>query len=544
MVIGRYRWEKREYDAAYKFIRLADSASQSLGIENTCTAVSLATMLHPFPNSTQQADSMMDRYVKTAEAFLQNYKNPKLNEKQLSQTVAGAGEDPYVHCALSIFHLSFYYRADMAKAANLHHQVVARVWPQLTYQSPKFPAKAATMKVCTAATKKIKLGIASGFLTPQSSVAADFMGVLQRLDRNVFDVTYIHFCANSGNVTDQFVYHHEEDKVLLLSKTLADQENGAWVTRYHKHVETLDLDILLYLDLTMSPHATRVAMARLARVQATTHGHPVTSGIPSVDYYISWGAAELETAQSHYSEKLVLLDATGPHQYYEMRHNNNDRSVIDGGNYNAIAQRSTFDSVPKDGNWYTCMQKPHKFMPEMDDLVCGVLQNDQQGRVILHRADSLMVQKSFEKRLQRAGCDMQRVHFLPAQPHHKLLALYAVSTVILDSYPAGGCTTTREALELGKAVVTLPGRLLGGRWSYAYYQVIGDDTLISSVVASTPEEYITKAVALGQDKDLREKIEVAITSNLYRLYGQKSAVASWESALLRISPTERKEICS
>jgi predicted O-linked N-acetylglucosamine transferase (SPINDLY family) len=191
------------------------------------------------------------------------------------------------------------------------------------------------MKVCTAATKKIKLGIASGFLTPQSSVAADFMGVLQRLDRNVFDVTYIHFCANSGNVTDQFVYHHEEDKVLLLSKTLADQENGAWVTRYHKHVETLDLDILLYLDLTMSPHATRVAMARLARVQATTHGHPVTSGIPSVDYYISWGAAELETAQSHYSEKLVLLDATGPHQYYEMRHNNNDRSVIDGGNYNA-----------------------------------------------------------------------------------------------------------------------------------------------------------------------------------------------------------------
>jgi hypothetical protein len=333
MVIGRYRWEKREYDAAYKFIRLADSALQSLGIENTCTAVSLATMLHPFPNSTQQADEMMDRYVKTAEAFLRKYKNPKLDEKQLSQTVAGAGEDPYIHCALSIFHLSFYYRADVAKAASLRHQVIARVWPQLTYQSPKFPPKASTMKTCMATPDKIKLGIASGFLTPQSSVAADFMGVLQRLDRNFFDVTYIHFCANSGNLTDNFVYQHEEDKVLLLSKSPADQENGAWVTRYHKHVEALDLDILLYLDLTMSPHATRVAMARLARVQATTHGHPVTSGIPSVDYYISWGAAELESAQSHYSENLELLDATVPHQYYEKRHHKNGRSVIDGLNY-------------------------------------------------------------------------------------------------------------------------------------------------------------------------------------------------------------------
>ena len=46
-------------------------------------------------------------------------------------------------------------------------------------------------------------------------------------------------------------------------------------------------------------------------------------------------------------------------------------------------------------------------------------------------------------------------------------ALHVVSDVVLDSYPAGGCTTTREALELGKAVVTLPAKYLGARWSLA-----------------------------------------------------------------------------
>ena len=56
------------------------------------------------------------------------------------------------------------------------------------------------------------------------------------------------------------------------------------------------------------------------------------------------------------------------------------------------------------------------------------------------------------------------VHFLPAQPHHRLLALYSLSDAVLDSYPACGCTTTREALALGAPVVTLPHNYLGSRW--------------------------------------------------------------------------------
>ena len=43
----------------------------------------------------------------------------------------------------------------------------------------------------------------------------------------------------------------------------------------------------------MSSWAHRLAMSKLARVQAVSHGHPVTSGMPTVDYYVSWQAAEL-----------------------------------------------------------------------------------------------------------------------------------------------------------------------------------------------------------------------------------------------------------
>jgi predicted O-linked N-acetylglucosamine transferase (SPINDLY family) len=59
--------------------------------------------------------------------------------------------------------------------------------------------------------------------------------------------------------------------------------------------------------------------------------------------------------------------------------------------------------------------------------------------------------------------------------------LYQLSDVSLDSYPAGGCTTTREALALGSPVVTLPHKYLGSRWSKAYYDIMGMKELVAAV---------------------------------------------------------------
>lgn len=533
MVIGRFRWERREYELARTFLGLAFKHGGDLRLS---VAIQLSTMLDPFPNSTQAADDAVALYIQSAEQFLQedpDRQQPQyeLDEQALSGMVPGAADDPYVHCMLSIFHLSFYHAADVAKMANLHYQIATRVWPALSYES-KFIHKPRPNTV-----NKIKLGIASGFLSPGSSVAADFSGVLQRLDRNKFEITYIVLNEQNTDI-DPFVYlHKEQDVVLELRKQPEDTANGAWVTRYHPIIENLDLDVLLYLDLTMSTHAHRTAMARLAKVQAVSHGHPMTSGISTIDYFISWGAAELETAQDHYSEELILLPKESMHQYYDPR-SNGTHSFLDGSNYSDMMHRSTFYTVPSSGNWYTCMQKPHKFMPEMDALICNVLQSDPEGRVILHEPNTPTLVDSFAQRLRIAGCDMSRVHFLPAQPHHLLLALYAVSTIILDSYPAGGCTTTREALELGKAVVTLPSRLLGGRWSYAYYQILGDDVLNDRLIALDLKDYVAKAVSLGRSSELRKDTELRITTALPRMYQSKESVQSWENALLKIAPVQ------
>lgn len=564
MMLGRYRWEVKDFIKAYYYFQLAFRASSTLQTENSakmCVSASMATMLHPYPNTTEQEDRMYNFYMKSGRQFVEQYKKekPRFDETEL-MLVPGAADDPYVHCILTLFQLSFYYQADVAEAAYLHYQVATTLWPKLNYVSPtvnkpEIPPHLNDKKPCT--TKKIQLGIASGFLTPGSSVSADFGGVLQRLDRDIFNVTYIQIKENPTVGTDPFVFRHKGQDSFLSFDRGDSTLDGAFVSKWYADIEELNLDVLLYLDLTMNPIANRLAMARLAPVQANSHGHPVTGGIPSVDYFISWGAAELphEVSNSHYSEELILLDSDVPHQFYKPR-NERGVSMMDRQSFADKTQRPFFRQyMPADKkfgsavfesdtvHWYCNMQKPHKTFPSGDPLLCGVLQQDPDGVLILHKPDTDKILNSFERRLKTAGCDLDRIYWMPALPHHQLLALYSVSTLILDSYPAGGCTTTRETLELSKVVVTLPARLLGGRWSDAYYHILDDDILRQHVVAASPEDYVEKAVRLGRDAALLKEMEERIGTSLHHLYLNWGAVRSWEKALQKLSPVETRAFC-
>lgn len=330
----------------------------------------------------------------------------------------------------------------------------------------------------------------------------------------------------------------------MFSKLQTEVADGAWTTRIGKEIASLEMDIIFYFELTMSSWVRRLGMQRLAPVQANSIGHPITSGINRsvVQYYISWGAAELplEQSQKHYTEELKLLPSDIVYQYYEPRILPGGRSRADGMSFGHISLED-FD-VPPHKNVYMCMQKPFKFHPEVDELLCGIMQKDPDSWLILHREAAN--QAVFVNRLKNGGCDLSRITFLEAQPHHRLLALYRDSTVVLDSYPAGGDTTTREVLEMGKALVTLPARLLGGRWSVGYMTTIGLEKLtMKRLVASTPEEYIDLAVKLGTDKTLRDEVEADIRAKVPNLFHRHEAVAAWQEMFLEISPYQRCGKC-
>uniref|UniRef100_A0A7S2DQ81 O-GlcNAc transferase C-terminal domain-containing protein n=1 Tax=Haptolina brevifila TaxID=156173 RepID=A0A7S2DQ81_9EUKA len=379
-----------------------------------------------------------------------------------------------------------------------------------------------------------------------SSVLQDFGGVMARLPRERFEVTFI-YVNEQGNPPEDAPYlmqrEAEGDTVFLIE--CHGKGPNEWIPAARKRIGRLELDMLLYLDMTMSGMVQQLGMSRLARVQANTHGHPMTSGIDRsvMDYFISWGAAELPSAQDHYTEALALLPADRPHQYWEP---NIIRSA-DGSGFTSLKDnipwshltRADFD-VPAHGHWYVCMQKPFKRHPQFDEMLAAVLRDDPLGRLLLHAVELPLNGQIMRHRLERLNVDMSRVHFLPVQPHYRLMALYSISDVNLDSYPAGGCTTTREAFQVGSAVVTLPAQYLGSRWSTAYYTIMGMEDLI----AHDADDYVRLAVRLGTNESWRRAMQKQILDNSAKLFGREEAVEAWAALLMRLAekgPSERAD---
>ena len=86
------------------------------------------------------------------------------------------------------------------------------------------------------------------------------------------------------------------------------------ISSFPKHLPTarrqiaeLGLDILLYADIGMSAFTHSLAYSRLAPIQCVTWGHPQTTGIPTLDYFISGEDLDTPDGQSAYTEKLVRL---------------------------------------------------------------------------------------------------------------------------------------------------------------------------------------------------------------------------------------------
>ncbi len=61
----------------------------------------------------------------------------------------------------------------------------------------------------------------------------------------------------------------------------------------------------------MDPVAGRLAAQRLAPVQCVTWGQPETTGMPTMDYFLSSALMEPPDGDAHYTERLVRLPQLG-----------------------------------------------------------------------------------------------------------------------------------------------------------------------------------------------------------------------------------------
>tara|TARA_Y100000389_G_scaffold8472_1_gene8062 strand:+ start:178 stop:2043 length:1866 start_codon:yes stop_codon:yes gene_type:complete len=509
LLIARFFINEGNIARSLKMLRRIIQASPSQ-FDDT-VHIMRATLFEEFPICTNECMKLKDNYM-------QNLDN-LLKKTNLNIDCALLDSDPLLFCMSSPFIIECYYEFDFREVMTKYVALMTRLFPELLYTS-KFLTKES--KNQEEQKNKKKLAVISSFFYENTSVLCDFQGVLNNLSRDEFEITYIYI--NTAHSHSTFLENNQIDKKIIISNF-----HKGWLDENRILVERCEFDIIFYLEPVMSHHIQKLMLSKLAPVQIVSHGHPVTSGVSSdiMNYYVSWEGAELDYEQSkhHYSENLYLLPKDSIHQYYGPR-SKDGISLINNQPFHNIT-RDYFEELYnfRGKNWYLCMQKPFKCHPEMIQMIEGISQKDENSMIILHKSDK-EEKCALEKYFKRTET-YKRVLFLPHQPHHLLMALYNLSDVVLDSYYAGGCTTSREALELGTPIVTLPAKYLGGRWTYGIYNIIG----VHDLICNSKEEYVEKACLYGMNKDKNQEMREKIKDNISKIFYQRTAIENWTKAL-------------
>ena len=311
-----------------------------------------------------------------------------------------------------------------------------------------------------------------------------FRGLVEHFPRN--DVEVLVFSLESGTdyVAERFQVN--TDRFVPLRQDLDEAR---------REIAKRKPDVLLYTDIGMEKFTYGLAFSRLAPVQCVTWGHPVTTGIPTIDYYLSAADLEIPGAEDFYSEELVRLNRIGccyarPGEEIPER------------------RREDF-GLPAETPLYLCPQTSMKLHPEFDELLDGILRSDECGLVLLMKPGTEILSNTIKSRLERRlGPRMERVRFLAPLPRPEFLALMSLCQVMLDPLHFGGGNTNYEACHIGLPVVTLPGRFMRGRFAYALYRQMG----VSETIATDKDDYIERAVRLANDPDSRAALSHQILS--------------------------------
>lgn len=288
--------------------------------------------------------------------------------------------------------------------------------------------------------------------------------------------------------------------------------------RARELVAELKLDILMYADIGMDPLSYFLAFSRLAPVQCAMLGHPVTSGIPSIDYFVSSSLLEPEGAAAHYSETLISLDALPAYI---------TRPALP-----AVPKSRAALGLPENKRIYVCPTMLQKLHPDFDHAIAGILRRDPEAEVILFKDSRFPHWHAMVlERLAATIPDVaHRVRFLPWLSPDDLLSVLMTADVALDTFHFGAATTTFLVLATGTPIVTLPAEFARGRATLGCYRKIG----VVDCVAGTPDEYVELAVRIASSKDHRDRLRARILERCGTLYRDPDLVSQMTGMLTRL----------
>jgi predicted O-linked N-acetylglucosamine transferase (SPINDLY family) len=400
------------------------------------------------------------------------------------------------------FHLAYQGYNDCLlqwQYGNLVCRIQAAKYPQFSQPLPPPPQKPG---------EPLRVGIVSGFFCNHSNWKMRIKGWLEQIDKKRFSLhgyytgsTYDDCTSTAKGYMNRWV-----EGPISFEKLCAE-------------ISADTLHVLIYPEIGMNRKAVRLSSLRLAPVQCTTWGHPTTSGLPTMDYFLSSDLMEPAGGESHYTESLIRLPNLGV--YYS------SPEIA-----TAKMERSDF-GLKEDTVIYLCLQSLSKYLPQYDEVFPRIAKKNGNCQfTFIGGMVSKPVVNVFRRRLadafSRHGLNSDDfIVFLPSLDGKMYAGLNHLGDIFLDSIGWSGCNTTLEAIASNVPIVTFPGQPMRSRHSMAMLRVMG----ITETIAESVDDYVRIAASIGTDTKWRERMSARVEANKYKLYNDSASVRHLESFL-------------
>ena len=393
-----------------------------------------------------------------------------------------------------------YQEENNAGLLRSYGQLSARLMQPWQHRRNLSPAAARTKG-------RVRLGVVSQYFRHHSVWNAIIKGWFQQLDPERFELSA--FCLSA-----------EQDAETAYARSRAARfEHGARpLAQWAESILAARPDVLIYPEIGMDPMSVKLASLRLAPLQAASWGHPETTGLPTIDCYLSAQDMEPDGARANYTEELIALPHLG---CYVQR--------------DAEKMPAALDDLGIDlpSPLLLCPGTPFKYAPEHDQVFPRIARELGQCRFVFFTYSTPALSGKLRQRLERAfgneGLDFGRyVTFLPWLTRAGFAGLMQRADVFLDTIGFSGFNTALQAIQCGLPVVTLQGRFLRGRLATGILRRMGLDEL----VAQDEDGYVALAARLGRDAAYRAHLRRRIEASRGLLFADAAPIRALEELLL------------
>lgn len=449
----------------------------------------LASCLPPVPASVdelRQGRAAFEQALGALERWLESRPPREVDAWQLAQ-------QPF-------FYLSYAECSNRALLQRYRTRAAAALAPCV----PELPPRAAPARE---ARRRVRLGIVSAHVFDHSVFRALTRGWLERLDREAFETTVFHLGNRDDSATA--VARRSAERFEAGPRTLSD-----WA----RAIRAAGLDALIFPEIGIDRATLALASLRLAPRQFVAWGHPETSGLPTVDAFLSAEAFEPAAAEAHYSERLIRL----PHLGVYLSPPPAEAAAVD---LEALGIRHR-------APWFICPGTPYKYHPAHDGVWVEISRRLADSTLVFFEYERPELSDRLRRRLEAgfvaAGLDpSRRLKWLPWQSRPSFRELLRQATGCLDTLGFSGFNTLMLAVEAGVPSVALEGRFLRGRLGSGILRHLNLDEL----VAGDAGEYADLAVRLATDPAYRAAVAARLRAAAPRAYADADAVRALEHCL-------------